>query len=487
MPDEWIDQEFEARLRAALRRHVSEAPGGFDAVAFAHAVAVGQPRRRWSWPAPWALAQPVVRRGPARLPMLLVVAGLVLALLAAALLAGGRLQPAEWRQLDVPGGGTFYDVAVDASGMTAMGPSLERSGQAQAWHSRNGSTWETATIAGGGTWPADVMAVTTWDGGFVAVGGTTIMTSRDGAEWSWVLPATVEISGTGFTHGHTIKAGMFDVIALGSRLVAVGSLWDPLENASEPAIWTSTDARAWHLVAPLDGAEPGETSGLRAIVAGGPGLVAVGAAETGAPVWVSSDGLAWTRAPAAGWPARSGLTSVARGPGGTLAACGSSDVHVDQVPGFARGTQLWASPDGLTWTMAADLASLAGGIQGRRVECSGVAGTADEFVASATAITVQERTGPAESPSSARVTPFVGLVLTSPDGRTWRVAVSTGSSDEVLLKRALAAGDGLFLSGDRWTVEYGVGMDRLTTWYHARWASPVDQQTLPGPTASPSR
>ena len=83
----------------------------------------------------------------------------------------------------------------------------------------------------------------------------------------------------------------------GPGLVAVGADGTPDNDA---AVWTSPDGVTWSRV-PHDesifGGEHGQT--MTAVIAGGPGLVAVG--ETHVPslaaVWVSDDGITWSAVP----------------------------------------------------------------------------------------------------------------------------------------------------------------------------------------------
>jgi hypothetical protein len=79
--------------------------------------------------------------------------------------------------------------------------------------------------------------------------------------------------------------------------------------------WFSADGSTWSRVSDLETQADGPLSQtMRAVVAGGPGLVAVGAA-----VWVSSDGEAWSLAPdsaSSGWVGPTiGCGVAAGGPG----------------------------------------------------------------------------------------------------------------------------------------------------------------------------
>jgi hypothetical protein len=96
--------------------------------------------------------------------------------------------------------------------------------------------------------------------------------------------------------------GMISATAGGPGYVAVG--WagtDDAADAGTVAVWTSPDGRTWTRVPDDDGvfAGSGSTS-INAVAAGGPGLVAVGTEHrpnglAGGAVWVSPDGVTWTR------------------------------------------------------------------------------------------------------------------------------------------------------------------------------------------------
>jgi hypothetical protein len=122
------------------------------------------------------------------------------------------------------------------------------------------------------------------------------------------------------------------VIAGGPGLVAVGAQ-DAFDDMAD--IWTSSDGRTWSRVT---GQELGPGV-IHDVTCGGPGLVAVGKGSRGGAVWTSRDGLTWSRAPddpvfgARGW-----IHAVTVG-GPRLVAVG-----------FPHGA--WFSSDGLTWTRA---------------------------------------------------------------------------------------------------------------------------------------
>jgi hypothetical protein len=91
---------------------------------------------------------------------------------------------------------------------------------------------------------------------------------------------------------------MKSVAAGGPGLVAVGT--DSSSDDGAAAVWTSVDGITWSRVA-HDEAIFGGTGrqAMHAVVAGGPGLVAVGTDwptdDADGMVWTSVDGITWSR------------------------------------------------------------------------------------------------------------------------------------------------------------------------------------------------
>jgi hypothetical protein len=87
------------------------------------------------------------------------------------------------------------------------------------------------------------------------------------------------------------------VLAGGPGLIALGS---DAANDGDGAIWTSADGVAWTRVAEDSLGGP-ESQSLQAVAVGGPGLVAVGSEylqatdEEVGVVWTSTDGALWER------------------------------------------------------------------------------------------------------------------------------------------------------------------------------------------------
>jgi hypothetical protein len=148
------------------------------------------------------------------------------------------------------------------------------------------------------------------------------------------------------------QAFMNGVVAGGPGLVAVGSVWGI--GGEDAAVWTSPDGLTWSRV-PYDEAIFGGDGRqvMNDVTAGGPGLVAVGydgpEGEERAAVWTSPDGVTWSQIPhdeavfgGEGPVLMNGVTSG--GPG--LVAVGSAGPMTPQEAVAA----VWTSPDGLTWS-----------------------------------------------------------------------------------------------------------------------------------------
>jgi hypothetical protein len=224
---------------------------------------------------------------------------------------------------------------------------------AAVWTSTDGITWTRVpndpAIFGGGGRPR--MDCVTADGpGLIAVGS-------DGAGGNWDAAVWTSPDGLTWTELPSDDAGlnnpnnqlMLNMTVGGPGLVAVGydGPWDDLDAA----VWTSTDGLAWTQVPHDEEVFGGEaTQWIGSVVAGGPGLVAVGGDWSGgdedAGVWTSMDGLIWNRVAhdeeVFGGEGDQWMgTVVAASPG--LVAAGTDNGHA----------AVWTSPDGVNWTQIA--------------------------------------------------------------------------------------------------------------------------------------
>lgn len=245
--------------------------------------------------------------------------------------------------LDVVAGGPGY-VAVGFSHLESVAGYVgDGTLDAAVWVSPDGLSWEIVSDPDGVfTGPLDerMDAVTAGGPGLVAAGTigneAAIWTSPNGLDWTRIVdedfvPATPPdgVEGTEFIQIH-------DVVAKGSRLVAVGVDWsgyygddfqvqpnlkDPIEQLVWPraAVWVSSDAVSWDRVGigdPVFGGGPethpdaytidGGALYLWAVAGYEDGFIAGGWGQFDRAIWTSPDGEVWTRIPddAPGWDGR---------------------------------------------------------------------------------------------------------------------------------------------------------------------------------------
>ena len=304
-----------------------------------------------------------------------------------------------WRRLPHLGPGEIRDVAAGGPGFVAVGRDDSGEGGAAAWTSTDGETWTRAPDSPAFRLGA-METVSRGGPGLVAAGWiyrpeappdrakiAAFWTSRDGVTWERAPHnADLEIGGDvidGWNNGvRTIVAG-------GPGLIAVGA------TDRGGAVWTSTDGVDWRLAARLDDGVPAD------VVAGGPGFVAVGSTgEEGwqpqARAWASQDGLAWERVqPDLDGPA---LTAVTARADGGLVAVGA-------------GPGMWTSADGIKWAWAPDQPALD-------------EGSASDVAASAAGIVA---VGSRPCPDGQRICPTAWL---SSGGLAWIQAPATPNPAE---------------------------------------------------------
>lgn len=288
-----------------------------------------------------------------------------------------------WEPLQMEGGyrGRVEDVSVSETIGLAGGSRLDGSHRPMLWTSAGGSGWQLVPeeqLAGdnGSDGPSDtfITGVSSFGSGAVAVGysGTVgahdaaVWHSPDGTDWARVAHDPVVFAAS-------FDQFMSDVIAGGPGLIAVGG------GSDGAAVWTSSDGETWQKVAVADAdGQPFETH-LTAVTETEIGFVAVGSTfdpDAGDTVVVlsSRDGLSWSQL--------SGDSEALRTDGrifiGDIAANGSGVAIVGTAGGLsdARPTA-WITPDGEQWEMA----DLNGGASELSAMVNGVTGTADGLVA----------------------------------------------------------------------------------------------------------
>lgn len=153
------------------------------------------------------------------------------------------------------------------------------------------------------------------------------------------------------------------MVAGGPGLVAVGA--DEAEGSPNAAVWISADGYSWTRVPDNEGALGGPGIQLiNAVAVGGPGLVAVGQddpegspatgwVDSDAAVWVSADGYSWTRVPHD--------EAIFGGPGGQeMVSVTAGGPGLVGIGGDGSDAAVWVSADGYTWTRIDDEAALGG-------------------------------------------------------------------------------------------------------------------------------
>jgi hypothetical protein len=293
----------------------------------------------------------------------------------------------------------IFDVAAGPAGLVAIGYDIDplRSACAVApctsgpgvWRSTDGRVWERLQVDFGpgfvDTYSEPIAAIAAGPQGYVMVGyalvagpggdpeaRATAWASPDGVTW------TRADHNEGLTLGQCLDTGeqpdcggMRAVAATPTGYVAVGYRYEAGTTRS-PAAWTSPDGLEWTLaMAGLD-----YDGDLSAVVAGGPGIVAVGSicqpsclgANDGVAA-VSSDGSTWTFAAIAGAPGLQDVASV----GGSTFAIGARGPDADPQAEL----HVWRTDDGAAWQRVTGLPSISEVVGYRAVD---LAAAADRMV-----------------------------------------------------------------------------------------------------------
>lgn len=270
-------------------------------------------------------------------------------------------EPAAWtRMTRAPGFGTGQDmttpmlasISASASGELVAVGQLATS-EPIAWHSADGTSWRRADMPGSPVGcesctpgnrgnsgvPRDVVA---WRDGLVAVGGSPLERSENGLIWSsaggveWSAPDEIE------------DASLRGALSTSDTLAIVG-VSEPRRRQQDqgfPTLWLSADGASWeaHLIS--------DQRGDAEHVARSPeGIWLV----SGSSLWRSEEGDSWTEMsiPGAEHAAGQGRPGpLSWSTGGFLLV-----VTISTSGGRPVRSELWLSPDGLTWTIAATLTS----------------------------------------------------------------------------------------------------------------------------------
>ncbi len=249
----------------------------------------------------------------------------------------------------------MFDVAPSSHHrLVAVGTATGTGGGAAIWLSNDGATWSRVPYQADFTYGI-MTGVAQGPSDMVVVGFVDTPMGVDAAVWTGHALTWSRIPHDPAVFGGFGEQYMSGVCAGGPGLVVVG-YDDDYTLSTDAAVWTSPDGTTWTRV-PHDEAVMGGQGSLAmyGVVAGGPGLVAVGYddsdGDADAAVWTSEDGLTWARVPHSetvfGGPSDQKMNSVAVGDDGQLVAVGV-DFGIDD--GVAA---VWTSTDGVSWTRVA--------------------------------------------------------------------------------------------------------------------------------------
>jgi hypothetical protein len=229
-------------------------------------------------------------------------------------------------------------------------------------------TWEevsSASLAGG-----SLASVVPGGPGLIAVGSATdgnyadaaVWVSSDGQAWTRIPDDSNVFGGEFNLYNDDGDQQIRDITAWRGGFVAVGTDGRPWVFEYDAAVWLSPDGLTWTRVPDQDALGGPKFQAMNAVTVGGPGLVAVGEYnetlyDPQAAVWLSEDGVNWSRVdPSAiegggtGRPVEAGQAS---GPGAIMydvAAGGPGLIAVGTVWPYGESrAAVWVSSDGSTW------------------------------------------------------------------------------------------------------------------------------------------
>lgn len=238
----------------------------------------------------------------------------VLALLAVAAVLSTTLDPERssalaegWSTATVNGaeGGVMTDVTSVTDGFLAVGHGQQDGRQVPAmWRSTSGHDWQRVQhpafedLAAGGD--QAVMTAISTDQKLIVVAGYEAGSSEDGPVAFWVS----DDQGTNWERvrhdDEVFLAGRVNDVTVSEdgSWIAVGAR--SVDDGTRASVWRSPDGRVWEMVAPT-ATDAVDDQAMHVVAAGGDGLVAMGRDGSGRqrvdPVWTSSDGVTWRRAP----------------------------------------------------------------------------------------------------------------------------------------------------------------------------------------------
>ncbi len=265
-------------------------------------------------------------------------------------------------------GARFRDMLAFHGGFVAVGTSGPTPGVATAWSSRDGISWVKQVLPIPQAGPSTAAQIVVGPNGPLAFGtrmnskGQTIpavWSSTDlGGVWTEAdLPAPPALAPgqPGIFQPQVAASGPAGIVVVAT---CVGEAPGPTCPAST-YLWQSADGLAWRLVT-----FPESHVSLSALVAGGPGFVIGGTRNKGLDpaIWTSADGIRWTSAGT--------LPDGGRAPNGDTLSVNAIDVGPSGIvalsahAGMSVIARAWASADGASWQVAADLSDTWFGLYG---------------------------------------------------------------------------------------------------------------------------
>jgi hypothetical protein len=297
------------------------------------------------------------------------------------------------------------------------------------------------------------------------------------AVWSRALGDEAVFGGEGSQEIFSVTDGIPGLVAVGSDGGA--GPWDVAGSDTDAAVWISPDGITWSRVAhdeAVFGGEDGQV--MSAVIAGGPGLVAVGwdgkgiladSPDLDAAIWTSVDGYTWSRVPhedevfGGAW-----INAVTVLGPGLVAVGGTGGYNVD------GDAAVWTSPDGITWFRVPHDESVFGGEDGQFISDVTVGGPGLVAVGSDGGI------GPWDHNTGTHA-----AVWTSVDGTAWfRVPnndalLGTGGNPAPMLS-VTTGGPGLVAVGSDWAMPDRARTPVWTSPDGITWTRVPDDETVRG-------
>ena len=251
-----------------------------------------------------------------------------------------------------PGSQEAQDLVVGPAGVFAVGSDRTADHPDGAvWTLSDDGTWSRVPDPSGVFTSASLRTIVVGGPGLVAAGfdnsgdGNTeavVFVSEDGSTWQRVSDPSGEFGGTN-------TQSISQVIAGGPGLVAVGSDWS--NGDSDAAVWVSSDGSSWHRVDDPGLTLPGHQT-ILGVITTAEGMVGVGSDDSSgdldAAVWTSADGLTWTRVDqeSFGGTGLQRMVAISSAGGSGLVAVGAAQA---EDPDEGLDAAFWLSEDGLSW------------------------------------------------------------------------------------------------------------------------------------------